>query len=196
MQTSSKKVIKARLSEEKLLAKKRFEEERMHDVLLLLQNLFEREEITVKFVLNALYDVGAINLIDNKLRYQFLNRPLKSVARTSKPVVRAIAIYWFQKNCPQLIVNWLYSKVSFPVKVEEAEPVAVEVVDVERERIAEIEASRYEVKRLRSQVRLLTGSLVLMTAILGGTSIWLGYHLNLQAKMENPFRLTIVETQD
>lgn len=99
------------------------EKQRMYDVLFLLEQLFHREEATVKLVLGCLYDVGAVNLINQKLTFRPLNRLGKGTARLSKPLFTAIAIRWFHKNVPQLLTEWLYSKVQFEPE-EPAEPAA------------------------------------------------------------------------
>ena len=99
------------------------EKQRMYDVLFLLEQLFHREEATVKLVLGCLYDVGAVNLINQKLTYRPLNRLGKGTARLSKPLFTAIALRWFHKNVPQLLTEWLHSKVQF-----EPEESSVEVV--------------------------------------------------------------------
>ena len=97
----------------RLLEEKRVEEERMHDVLLLVQHLVEQEETTITMILDCLYDVGAVNLINNKFRFKPLNKVMKYIARLSKPAFRVVALRWFKKNCPQLITNWLRSQVTF-----------------------------------------------------------------------------------
>ncbi len=89
-----------------------FEEKRMQDMFLLLETMFLREETTVKLVLDCLYDIGSINLINQKVRRRPLNRVAKYVARFSKPVFRIFAWRWFTKNCPKLLTDWLYGKVS------------------------------------------------------------------------------------
>ncbi|MDG2615696.1 hypothetical protein P7L53_05500 [Thermoleptolyngbya sichuanensis XZ-Cy5] len=99
------------------------EKQRMYDVLFLLEQLFHREEATVKLVLGCLYDVGAVNLINQKLTFRPLNRLGKGTARLSKPLFTAIAIRWFHKNVPQLLTEWLHSKVQFEPE-EPAKPVA------------------------------------------------------------------------
>ena len=42
------------------------QEELMHDVLILLENLIHREETTVKLIVDSLYDVGTVNIINQK----------------------------------------------------------------------------------------------------------------------------------
>jgi hypothetical protein len=88
-------------------------QQRMTEVLLLLDGLVEREEATVKMILDCLYDVGSINLINKKFPRPPLNRLLRAIARFTKPVFKIYALYWFKKNCPRLITNWLGSKVKF-----------------------------------------------------------------------------------
>lgn len=97
----------------KLLEEQRMKEERMHDVLLLLQHLVEREETTVKMILDCLYDVGSVNLIDKKVTLKPANRLMKGIATLSKPAFRMVALRWFKANCPKLIADWLHSKVRF-----------------------------------------------------------------------------------
>jgi len=96
------------VSDEEMLQKAR-----MKDVLLLVENLVEREERTVKMIIDCLYDVGSVNLINKKFKPRFTNRLLKSIARLSKPAFKVVALYWFKKNCPQLITDWLSTKVRF-----------------------------------------------------------------------------------
>ncbi|WP_297076744.1 hypothetical protein [Thermoleptolyngbya sp. M55_K2018_002] len=110
------------------------EKQRMYDVLFLLEQLFHREEATVKLVLGCLYDVGAVNLINQKLTFRPLNRLGKGTARLSKPLFTAIAIRWFHKNVPHLLTEWLHSKVQF----EPEEPVkpAAEAVKAELQETA------------------------------------------------------------
>jgi hypothetical protein len=96
-----------------ILQEERMKQQRMSDVLLLIESLVEREETTVKMILDCLYDVGSVNLINKKFKFKILNRLMKWIAGKSKPVFRIIALRWFKKNCPQLIANWLHSKVKF-----------------------------------------------------------------------------------
>lgn len=86
---------------------------RMRDVVLLLEQLVEREEITLKLIIDCIYDVGSINIVNQKFRNRPMNRLLKMIARVSKPVLRVVALRWVKKNLPNLVANWLESKVSF-----------------------------------------------------------------------------------
>jgi type II secretory pathway component HofQ len=108
--TNNEKVITLvpALSEEQ-----RFQQKRMNEIQLLLDSLFEREEATVKQILDCLYDVGAINLINKKFANRPLNRLLKLISRYTKPLFKVFALRWFKRNCPQLITEWLGTKVKF-----------------------------------------------------------------------------------
>lgn len=96
----------------------------MQDVYLLLEQLIYNEKATVKLIIDCLYDVGSVNLIDQKLKSRGLNHLTKLIARYSKPVVGVVAWQWFRKNCPQLITDWLYKQVKFdkPAKKRKATP--------------------------------------------------------------------------
>ncbi|MGV0101718.1 hypothetical protein [Nostoc sp. DSM 114167] len=148
------------------LAEKYAEAERMRDVLLLLQNLINSEEATVKLILDCLYDVGSVNLINQKLRLKPLNRVMKLIARMSKPVFRILALKWFKKNCPQLITNWLHTQVSFENLQKTPEQVAIEVVQLEPYSIPQRESLSQEIKNLRYQVRWLAGISIIAIAVL------------------------------
>ena len=96
-----------------LTDEERKKEERLRDVLLLLGQLVEREEITLKLIIDSLYDIGSINIVNKKFPNRLMNRLLKGIARCSKPVFRIVALRWVKKNLPKLVTNWLNSKVSF-----------------------------------------------------------------------------------
>ncbi|MHC5597202.1 MAG: hypothetical protein ACYTXC_14880 [Nostoc sp.] len=152
------------------LAEKYTEAERMRDVLLLLQNLINSEEATVKLILDCLYDVGSVNLINQKLPLKPVNRLMKLIARMSKPVFRTLALNWFKKNCPKLITDWLHTKVSFENPPNTPQQVAIEVVQLEPYAIPQRENLSQEIKNLRSQVRWLAAISVIAIAILGVTA--------------------------
>ena len=89
------------------------EAERIQEVLILLTSLIASEEATIKLIIDCLYDIGHINLIDKKVRFRPLNAIAKFAARKSKPLAKIYAWRWFVRNCPQLIAKWLYTKVKF-----------------------------------------------------------------------------------
>lgn len=164
------------------LERKTLEEERMEDVLLMLQHLARNEEITIKIIIDCLYDVGSINLINQKLPHPPVNGIVKQIARLSKPVFRVVAFYWFKQNCPQLITKWLRSKISFkkPVarevtKTAKQVQATLEGKDIELYSQSKIDLLNSEVQRLRSQVKLISGVSIGMIAALGGVILWMNY---------------------
>jgi hypothetical protein len=162
--------LKTSVQPPETLTEKYIEAERMHDVLLLLQNLVNSEEATVKLILDCLYDVGSVNLINQKLRLRPLNRVMKAIARMSKPVFRAIALNWFKKNCPQLITNWLHTQVTFKNTQDQPKEVAVKVEQLQPSyNSLQTETLTQEIKNLRSQVRWLAGISIVVIAFLGVT---------------------------
>lgn len=150
-----------------------FDEERMRNIFLLLEHLFEREDTTVKLVLEYLYEVGSIRIIDKNIHMGCLNRSLKSVARMSKPVFKIAGLYWFQRNCPKLITDWLYSLVVF----EDETPID--------DRQIEIQLKEQEIQRLKTRERLLAAVSVGAIAAVG----WLGYQLQIERSQLTPTTL-------
>lgn len=107
------------------ISERQKEDERMRDVEMLLESLFLREEITVRLIVDCLYDVGSVNLVNQRVHSRPLNRLLKAIARHSKPVFRIFMIRWTKQNCPGMIANWLHSQVMF----EPGESIVSEVVN-------------------------------------------------------------------
>jgi hypothetical protein len=108
-----KNTIKVAQYVPKLSEAKKLEAEQKRNILLLLENLIEREEATFKMIIDCLYEVGSVNLINKKISLRPLNQMMRLIARLSKPGFRVIAYYWVRKNTPKLITNWLLSKVRF-----------------------------------------------------------------------------------
>lgn len=177
------------------LLEARLEDERMQEVLLLLDHLLKREEITVKLILNCLYDIGSVRLVNQKLPRRPLNGIAKSILRLSKPVFRFYALRRLQRQGPPLIAKWLHRKVSFtpaaprptiPVTVKAETPVAT---------LSKTEAmQRLEVQRLQTQVRYLRSiTLGAIAALLGGF-LWVGYSLQWEfSQLSRPLRSVRVE---
>ena len=105
---SKQQQILSAVSEEELL-----KQQRIQEVLLLIDSLFQREEATFRIIIDCLYDVGSLNLINKKFHSRYLNFIMKAIARFSKPIFRIYALYWVKKNSPKLITNWLASQVKF-----------------------------------------------------------------------------------
>ncbi|QUS61135.1 hypothetical protein IQE94_03025 [Synechocystis sp. PCC 7339] len=97
----------------RLAAEEKFKQEKLHDTELLLQDMFIREEATVKLIFDSLYDIGVINIINKKFPFPPLNRLLKSIVGVPKPIAKILLFRWFVANCPGLLTNWLHSKVRF-----------------------------------------------------------------------------------
>lgn len=140
--------------------------QRMQDVLLLLDNLAKREAATVKDVLDCLYDIGSARLINQRVSIRTLRGPLKSIARFSKPVFRIFALRWFQKNCPQMITNWLYKQVIFngggPIFEEGDELKVIDVTPTRNQLPPIVEQQAREINALRGRVGWLTVLLVMV----------------------------------
>ncbi len=162
------------------VAKSALEAERMQNIHLLLAHLFEREEATVKLVLGCLYDVGSKNLLDKKLRP--IAPSIAPIVRLSKPAFRFFAVWWFKKNCPKLITDWLFTLVEFNDLDVTGTPAALE----RSELIAQVETYGHKIEALHTQVKWLKGVAIASVATLGGTAIWLGYTLTSPSMPPEP----------
>lgn len=142
------------------------EADRMQDVLLLIEQLIRHEEATVKLILGCLYDVGAVNLINQRFQQRSVNRLLKGAARLSKPVFKMVALRWFKSNCPRLIVEWLHSKVKFEDSlVDNASTIAADTLTNHPTSLSELaDNDERELLKLRSQLQLLSFALATLPA--------------------------------
>ncbi|MCC5899062.1 MAG: hypothetical protein JJU32_14260 [Phormidium sp. BM_Day4_Bin.17] len=161
------------------------EKKSMDEMLLALDHLFEREEATAKLVLAALYDMGAENICYRKLRSRILRGAFRPVTKVSKPVFLFFGLRWFKANCPFLIADWLRSLVEFetqqePKLAEVVQPSDKSVNDEQlQKKLLVVERGNQEVERLSGQVQLLTSTLLITVAVMGGMLAWLGYELHL-----------------
>jgi pterin-4a-carbinolamine dehydratase len=167
----------------------------INKVSVLLKTLIYQEEITIKEIIDCLYDVGSTNLINQKFNFGTFNKTLKFMTKMSKPAFKMLAWQWVKKNSPNLITNWLQSEVTF-IRVEETR---VEVM-TEDENISLVSISprpeenqTYQVKRLNLQVKLLTVILVTTITLFGGSLIWLTNslqqsHLQTVEKLQNQIK--------
>lgn len=179
-----------------LVAEQHLDEQRLHDVLLLLQSLVVREELIIKPILDYLYDVASHNLINNKCNSLTVNKTLKLIAKMPKSAFKIVAWHWFKKNFPQLIVNWLQEQVTFN---NEAKIIPEIVVDSQTEKSKSLALSTkspsQEVKYLRYQVRVLIGILVTAITAFSGGLFWMNYELK-QSHLEAIQKLeTQIEAQ-
>lgn len=113
MLTYQKEKVKVLAIPESNSKEERFQQERMRDVMLLLENLAVQEEATIKLIIDCLYDVGSINIINKKIPQSSTNKLMKWIAMVSKPIFRVIAWRWVKKNLPIKVTNWLSGKISF-----------------------------------------------------------------------------------
>ena len=160
------------------------ERQLMQDTHLLLTNLAEREKATFRAILDSLYEVGSVNLINKKVSIKALRGPLKGIARFSKPVFQLFAWRWFKRNCPELITNWLYRQVRFgeqsllmeavedeipPIEVlpsPELPPASPELQDEAQQAITPIiERQAQEILALRSRITLLSSVLAFLMVV-------------------------------
>ncbi len=113
------------------------EAERIRDVEMLLESLFLREEVTLRLIVDCLYDVGSVNMVNKRVQARSLNWLMKAIARRSKPIFRFFMLRWSKNNCPHLIATWLHSQVTFeptstviPEIVSADEPVIQGIDDI------------------------------------------------------------------
>lgn len=158
----------------------------MDEMLLALDHLFEREEATAKLVLAALYDMGAENICYRKLRSRILRGAFRPVTKVSKPVFLFFGLRWFKANCPFLIADWLRSLVEFEKQknatTSEVTPVEATPMSSQgqpQNKVVFVERGHQEVERLSGQVQLLTSTLLITVAVMGGMLAWLGYELHV-----------------
>jgi hypothetical protein len=158
-------------------AEQQAEVERMQEVTLLLANLLEREQTTLKAMIGCLYDVGTVNLVNQRVRYRFLRPLARPVLKVSKPVLTTLGYRWVSKKCPPIITRWLQRKVksvtSGPPPKEPSQPVSVQSISTIEPPLIEQHTTLYqgEIRRLRSQVRWTTAALAGVSATLAITLI-------------------------
>lgn len=152
---------------------KHLEEERMRDVLLMIEHLIKNEEITAKIIIDCLYDVGSVNLINRRFSHRILNGVMKYIARFSKPVFRVYAWRWFKRNCPQLITDWLYSQVAFKKPNEQPKEIVLDTSGTTISSQTDLESLHSEIRHLRAQIRWLSGIAISAIAALSGAIVWL-----------------------
>ncbi|MGK7943233.1 MAG: hypothetical protein AB4058_02050 [Microcystaceae cyanobacterium] len=83
------------------------------EVQLILENLFEREEATVKLVIDCLFDMGVVYLVNQKIPTPIVNPLVKRVANISKSGIRIIAFRFVMKKfvLSGFLTNFLVNKV-------------------------------------------------------------------------------------
>lgn len=151
------------------------EEQKLKEILLLLDQLFRREEVTAKSIVGCLYDIATINIINKYCPLWGINSTLKYLTRFPRPLAKSLGVkLYLQPKCPKLITDWLYTLVEFP----STKPVEAQV---------EVLESGKEIKSLQNKVKLLTGALVACVAIFSGGFFWIAHNLEL-----NPIELLVI----
>jgi hypothetical protein len=171
------------------------EEQVINQVRLLLKTLISQEESTIKEIIDCLYDVGSVNLVNQRFKFGTLNKTLKFITKMSKPAFKMLAWDWFKKNCPDLITKWLQGKVTF-MRVEETQiAVMIEDEDISLVSVPQLPEENQidQIKRLHLQVKMLTGILIITVTLFSGTLIWLSNsldqsHLQPVKKLQNQIK--------
>ncbi len=156
------------------------EHSNVQEIRLILEHLIEREEVTVRFILDRLYEIGMANLMHHHVQWRSLHPPLHHIARFSQPLFRRIGIYWFNHKGADLIADWLHSLVRFEPEPERKtrtlEP--YEVANAEVKRLPPSLITQHpQFRQLRSQVRVLALCLIGGVAVVSSSFFWLDYRL-------------------
>lgn len=156
------------------------QQEKLSEIVILLEQLFKREDATAKRIIECLYDIARVNLINKYVRLFPLNSFLKFIFKFPKPLARNLALkYYVQPKCPVLITDWLYTLVEFKEIEKLEEAIIIETENIERQFLPEMRKNQREIKSLRKKVRLLTGTLVMTIAIFGGSFAFMAKSLEL-----------------
>jgi len=150
------------------------EQERIDEVLRRLENLFQREQAVAKAVVDCLYEVGSVRLIEQKVPFKTLQWPLKGIAYYTKPLFRRLAVGWVKKNAPWMITRWLFEQVKFngdPLPFEDTSTPTIDVAPVPEllpvlpSVNPLLEQQSQEINALRSRVSWLTAAVVMLVAL-------------------------------
>ena len=171
------------------------QDEVMNDVFILLENLINREENTVKLIVGSLYDIGTVNIINQKFKSRTFNKILKRISLVSKPAFTVIIWRWAKKNLPQLIANWCEKKVSFDPDNSQTKKMELAAIqqDISPTAIPPLKYKIQDVRYLRFQVNLLTNLLGIY--VIGSLTLVSGGLLWLSHEMQQSRQQTIQEIQ-
>ena len=156
------------------------EQIKVQEITLILQHLIERETVTVRLILDRLYEIATANMMHHHVRWRSLHPPLNQIAHLSQPLFRRVGIYWFNHKGADLIADWLHSLVRFEPKSEPETQTfeAYEVTNVDVKRLPPSVITQHpQVQQLRSQVRLLAVCLIGGMAVVSSSVFWLDYRL-------------------
>lgn len=164
------------MSKEKTREEIQQEETKLREILVLLDQLFRREEATAKGIVGCLYDIATVNIINKYCPLWGINGTLKYLTRFPRPIAQSLGVkLYLQPQCPKLITDWLYTLVEFP---QEKTPV-IEPEIVENQLLPALKKSQLEINSLRNKVKLLTGSLVATVIVFSGSFAWVAHNLEI-----------------
>jgi hypothetical protein len=150
---------------------RQLEQEKLREILILLSQLFAREEVTAKAIVGCLYDIATVNLINKFCPLWGINATLKYLLRFPRPIAQSLGVkLYVQKKCPQLITDWFYTLVEFPSAMSEKQ------ILEEGELLPTLQQNQLEIKSLQGQVKFLTGFLFTIITLFGGSFFWLTYN--------------------
>ncbi len=129
------------------------EQERLAEILIVLEEMFQREGAAGKRVIGCLYDIAVMNWLNKNMPNPPLNPCLKYLARFPRGLAQHLGLKLFlQPKCPKLITDWLYTLVEFPPSKTEILP-----------------PPDREVHQLKQRVKLLTSSLIITILFSAGS---------------------------
>lgn len=164
------------MSRNKTLQEQEIETIKLREILLLLDQLFRREEATAQAIVGCLYDIATINIINKYCPLWGINPTLKYLTRFPRPLVKSLGVkLYLQPQCPKLITDWLYSLVEFP---NQKTPV-IDIEIIEQELLPTLQKNRLEIASLKQKVKLLTGSLLVSLTIFIIGFTWIAYNLQM-----------------
>ena len=171
------------MSRNKTIKEQEFEEQKLIEILILLSQMFQREETTAKAIVGCLYDIALMNLINKYMPFWGINGTLKFLSHFPRPVAQHLGVKLFvQPKCPQLITDWFYTLVEFSDQ-EEDEAIDIEILP-QQDLLPVLKQNKVEIKSLQSRLKLLTGSFVATIVIFCGGVAWVAHNQQM-----NPIEL-------
>ncbi|BAQ64303.1 hypothetical protein [Geminocystis sp. NIES-3709] len=164
------------MSKPKNQQEKELEQIKLREILVLLDQLFRREEATAKAIVGCLYDIATINIINKYCSLWGINFTLKYLTRFPRPLAQSLGVkLYLQPQCPKLITDWLYTLVEF---LDQKTPI-IEAEIIEQELLPTLQKNKLEIESLHQKVKLLTGSLMATFTIFVGGFAWITYNLEM-----------------
>lgn len=160
---------------------KKKEEEKLTEIVILLSQLFEREEATAKKIIECLYDIATINLVNKYILLMPLNRLLKLLIKLPKSLAKNLAFaLYVQPKCPKLITDWLFTLVEFSNNktINNIEDI------IPSNLLLDIEKKEQTIKSLQLKIKVLTSILMIAFIVFGSNLILkrVNYNFNLPKK--------------